>query len=78
MDEYRTAELSANDWQFVEMPTPAEQRRQYAQRQRELQIEAEANLARRTRLATPAPTTWRGVGRDRLFAALKERSKNDY
>jgi hypothetical protein len=26
MDDYRTAELLANDWQFVEMPTPAEQR----------------------------------------------------
>jgi hypothetical protein len=69
-EEFRATELQGKD--FVEMPTPEEQRRQHAQRQRELQIEAEANLARRTRLATPAPTEWRGVGRDRLFAALKE------
>ena len=41
MDEYRTAELSANDWQFVEMPTPAEQRRQYEAEQKALQAEAE-------------------------------------
>jgi hypothetical protein len=70
--DYRSAFLE--NVEFEPMPSPQEERQREAERQKKLQLEAEQKLASRTRLVAAMaakPTERRGVGRDRLFAALK-------
>jgi hypothetical protein len=79
-DDYRTAELSAVDWQFTPMPSPAEQKRQHAAEQKRLQAEAEKAAANRSRLSSAKADTAperRGLSRDQIFSSLKRYLPND-
>ena len=71
---YRSAYLEGKEW--VEMPTPAEQRRQALEREAALQVEAEANLSRRSKLAVPKPAQRRGLSRDEIFKNLRRHLPN--
>jgi hypothetical protein len=78
-DGYRTAFLKGRD--FTPMPSAEEQRRRHAAQEKALQLAAEKAVANRSRLDVASkPTERRGVGRDKLFAALRHdlpRSKNE-